>query len=328
MSLRCLSLRAASLLLAAFLLAACGSSSDPGGTANPNPDNPASAFCVASACGVKTRLLKIPDAENLIFSSSGRLFVSGGLNVYEITRVGNIWSATPLSASSCNFTGLALRGDVLYANCYSGALYAARLTTAPSLQMIHPYSGATAVNGLASGPEGELYAVNGPLSNAPKILRLKLDPADPLRVVEQSDWLTLTAFASQPNGVQVQGRSLYFSESAAPAPGRIRRVTIQADGAAGAITTVADLGSSVPDDFSIDGENLLATLYSSGSIALFAADGRLLSQTDANSFDSPSQLRRGRPPLFTEDELVITEKGVIGENDSDNGNALSVFRRR
>ena len=54
----------------------------------------------------------------------------------------------------------------------------------------------------------------------------------------------------------------------------------------------------------------------------------LLSATDAMSFESPSQVSLGQPPLFAATDVLVTEKGLIGENDSTNGNVLSVFRPR
>lgn len=298
---------------------------------SPDPSATTQTLCVASACGTKTRLVTIPDAENLLFTPSGRLFVSGGVNVYEITRSGTGYAATPLLEGSCNFTGLALRGEVLYANCFDGRLYAARLTAQPKLAAIHTL-GLSAPNGLATGPEGELYLVNGPLATnalpSPKIVRLKFDANDPLKVVEQSDWLVLNAAQSQPNGVQVRGRTLYFSESSAPTQGRIQRVAIGNDGRAGTPEVFVASLDSLPDDFSLPDERLLAAQYSAGRIALYDASGKLVSATDALSFESPSQVRLGQPPLFAATDVLVTEKGLLGENDSTNGNVLSVFRTK
>ncbi|MEQ1440178.1 hypothetical protein AAG565_12510 [Fontimonas sp. SYSU GA230001] len=308
----------------ALLLASCGGHDD--GASDDTPPDPAS-LCVSSACGSKTALLTIPDAENILFTPDGRLFVSGGTNVFEILATpGGGYEALALYDGNCNFTGLALRGDVLYANCFDGRLYAARLTAAPQLAPIHELNLA-APNGLVDGPDGELYLVNGPLATSalpdPKVVRLRLDPADPFKVVEQVDWFSEGLLG--PNGIQRRGRTLYVSNTGLTSLGEIRSVEIGADGAPGASARLASF-TSIPDDFSVVGDALLVAWYSSGQIALIGADGSVLQSTAPSSFDFPSQVRAGRPPLFAATDLLVTEKGMIGDTASSYGNRLSLFR--
>lgn len=309
-----------------LFVAACSSDNDNAG-GNDTAIDPAS-LCVASDCGEKTVLLTIPSAENILFADDGRLFVSGGTNVFEITRSGDDFAATPLYDGSCNFTGLAISGTVLYANCFDGQLYAAQLSAHPALQPIHDL-GLAAPNGLAAGPDGALYLVNGPLATnalpAPKIVRLRLDPADPFHVIDQSDWTSAGLLA--PNGLQIHGDAVYVSNSGLGGLGEIRRFPINADGSAGDGTQFASL-LSVPDDFSFVGDAVLAAYFATGQIALIGADGRLQSTTALLSFSFPSQVKPGRPPLFASDDILVTEKGLLGDNVSPIGNRLSVFRRK
>jgi hypothetical protein len=317
--------------LACAGLAGCGSGGEPADGAAPL--DPAT-LCVASACGTRSKLLDIPNAENTLFTPDGRLFVSGGSNVYEVTRDAAGWHAAPLYDGSCNFTGMAQRGSVLYTACFDLNLYALRLDQAGArLQPIHALAGMAAPNGMSDGPDGELYLTDGPLSSSqlpsPKIVRLRFDPADPLKVSEQATWLTQGV--GLPNGLVRRGRTLYFSSSALlpPALGQVSAVDIQADGSAGVVRTVATLQASVPDDLSVAGGDLLLALYSEGAIALLGADGSILAQTDPLSFELPSSVKPGRPPLFAPTDLVVTEKGVVGvpQTGALFGNALSVFRR-
>lgn len=315
------------------LLSGCDSStinSPAGSTTAAAAAGSSTTLCVASSCGSKTKLLDIASAENILFTPEGRLFVSGGTNVFEITRDAAGWHATPLSATSGNFTGLAQIGSTLYANCFDGNLYAGTLTATPALLPIHAL-GLAAPNGLSNGPNGELYVVNGPLASSalpdPKIVRLKMDPANPLHVAEQSNWLT--SGLSYPNGIQRRGNTLFFSDSSAVPPqfGLIKTVEILADSSAGAPQTFASF-NGLPDDFSFaDGGRILAASYSNNQIFLIGTDGQIQSQTDPLSFDNPSQVRQGQPPLFAANELLITEKGIIGLPPTPGyGNVLSVFK--
>jgi sugar lactone lactonase YvrE len=328
-------LRTAALAAAALLLVACRASSPGdgrGGSTPPPAEPPAAAteLCVSSDCGTRTVLLDIPGAENLLFTPEGRLFVSGSENVYEVTRDGDgTWQATPLSAAECNFTGLAQIGQTLYANCFDGQLFAATLTGTPALAPIHDL-GIAAANGLADGPDGELYVVNGPLSPSalpdPKILRVDLDPADPLAVLAQIDWL-LTGDLTFPNGIQRRGRTLYFtqSETLDAAPGKLMQVEVQADGSAGEPVGIGFF-DTILDDFGLAGDRFLLTDYAGGRIALMNADGDIEQETLPLSFDNPSSVKLGRPPLFGERDLVITETGVVGFPPTPGyGNLLSVF---
>ncbi|NGY05339.1 SMP-30/gluconolactonase/LRE family protein [Solimonas terrae] len=310
-----------------LFVAACSSDrhTEPGGSGA--TIDPAS-LCVASDCGEKTVLLTIPSAENLLFADDGRLFVSGGTNVFEISRTGDGYAATPLYDGSCNFTGLAIVGDVLYANCFDGRLYAAQLGAHPALQPIHDL-GLGAPNGLAADADGALYLVNGPLSTsslpAPKIVRLLLDPQDPFHVIDQSDWTSAGLLG--PNGLQIHDGAVYVSNTGLGGLGEIRRYPIEADGSAGTGTQFASL-PSVPDDFSFVGDEVLVAYYGTGQIALLDADGQPQSSTAVFSFSFPSQVKVGKPPLFSADDLLVTEKGILGDNSSPIGNRLSLFRRK
>lgn len=312
----------------AMTLALGGCSSDDGdGGGSSGAVDPAK-LCVSSDCGEKTVLLTIPDAENLLFSADGRLFVSGGTNVFEIRRDGAGYAATPLYEGSCNFTGLAIRGDVLYANCFDGQLYAARLTSQPQLAPIHQY-GIAAPNGLVDGPDNDLFVANGPLPVGAlpdgHVRRLRLDPSDPFRVIEDAEWTREGLLG--PNGVQRRGRELLVSNTALTSLAEIRSYPIEADGSAGASRQVASF-LSLPDDFSVVGDSILAALFGSNQIALIGPDGTVQAMTSIGSFSGPSQVRVARPPLFASDDILVSEKGLLADNDSPIGNVLSVFRRK
>lgn len=295
-------------LAAALGLAACVDNGDD--AAAPEPIEPA-ALCVNSQCGQARQIVDLPDLENLAFSADGRLFVSGQQNLYEIVRgAGGGYSARALLAGGSGCSGIAAGADYLYGLCQSGTqdlatLYVLDLhrpDAAPELAFA--LSGMTLPNGLVVGPDSDLYVTDGPIAANPKIVRLKLDPADPRRVLAQETWLD--TFPDYPNGLALRGRSLYTTLYG-PATGRIARIDIGADGTAGAAVTVDPRGS-IMDDLNVAGDSLLATDWQQGRIFQLALDGSLLQQTDAGSFAQPSSVDVARPPLFDGRALLVTER--------------------
>ncbi len=310
------------LCLLPLLLAACGEEQDSALTRTLPP------LCVSTTCGQVMDIATIPDAENTLTTPDGRVFVSGGTGVFELKRSGDRYTATPINEDAGNFTGLAQRGDVLYANAFDGQLYAARLTASPQLQAIHDL-GLAAPNGLATGPEGALYLSNGPLATSalpdPKIVRVQLDTADPFKVTKQEDWLATGLTA--PNGVAIRGRELYVTDSSLlpPALGRIERILIARDGLPGERHVIATL-PSIADDLSVVGEGLLVSLFVQGCVALIGFDGAMLQQTNPLGLAFPSSVRLTSGPLFAPGDVLITQKGILGDTSSPYGNRLSILR--
>jgi len=323
------------LSCACLLLAACNSDGDSG---NDEGDGSVRAadLCVSSACGTATKLLDIPGGESLLFGADGRLFVSGSEQVYEIRRDGEQFSATPLAEPACAFHGLAIRGTVLYASCASGALYAGRLDAQPMLlQPIFQMTGMCIANGTALGADGNLYVVDEPLGATPgsclppdpKILRLKIDPADPLHVLSQETWLQGSALGQLhlgldttlrfPNGLASEGSRFYASDG-----GSVFSVDLQADGSPGPVTPLF-FEPTAHDDLGLVSDGLLVTDFVGGRIVLLSREGELLQETDQQVFSTPSTARLGQPPMFRSDDILVTEQGSSGVG----GNRLTLFRR-
>jgi hypothetical protein len=297
------------------------------------------SLCVSSGCGERTVLLDIPSAENLIFSPEGRLFVSAGTGLYEITQDAQGAFAANLIAPG-GFTGLAIIGDVLYVNSGSGALYAARLEPTMTLTQIFTIEGMCISNGMTEGPDGNLYVVDEPLTinppanclpPDPKVVRVNVDPNDPFHVLGQEVWiqgsplgqlhLNLDNVLRFPNGLQRRGNTFFGTDG-----GSVYRVELQPDGSAAGVESIF-FEPTAHDDLGIAGDALVVTDFFTGRILLVSQDGELLQETDRFLFSFPSSARLGRPPMFRPDDVVVTETGVLGDNSLPIDH-LSVFRRR
>ena len=319
------------LATAALLLGGCGGGGD---EASASPDD-ISQLCVSSSCGERVVLLDIPGAENQIFTDDGRLFVSSGSGVYEITKNADGSYAKQLINKDCGFNGLAILGSTLYAACGSGPFYAGAITPAPvTLRKIFNVAGMCISNGMAAGPDGSLYLVDEPLSVCvpdPKIVRLNVDPADPLHILSQEVWVQGSPlgllFLGQnnvlrfPNGFVRQGNTFFGTDG-----GSVYRVDLQADGSAGEVVPLF-FEPTPHDDLGVAGDALVVADFAGGRLLLLSQAGKLLQQTDRLLFSFPSSARLGRPPMFEPTDIVVTETGVLVDQSLPLDH-LSVFRRR
>jgi hypothetical protein len=329
-----------SLCVIAVVLVGCGQSAPvPAGKVEPNGRGPGPAtaeLCVNSTCGEKTELVAIPDAENILFGPGGRLFVSGGENVYEITKAADgAFSAQPLSAQPCNFTGLAIHRNHLFATCGDSRLFAGKLDDELALAQIYTFAGMCIPNGTAVGPDGRIYVVDEPLNCQqadPKIVALTLDQNDPTLVLGQETWIqgspTGLLWVGQdnvlrfPNGLVRDGNTFYATDG-----GSVFSVGVGDDGTAGAVTPLF-FEPTAHDDLGLAGpDGLLVTDFFKGRILLLSRDGELLDETDEGTFFEPSSARLGQPPMFEPTDILVTDKGVITETSLPIDH-LVLFRRK
>lgn len=320
-------IRFGALLATLPLLFAC-STAAPTSTDSDNPES-ARELCVSNQCGSKTVLASMPGAEYLHFTPDGRLFAASDLNIFEVTRSGDEWITTPISSMDCSFAGIEQRGNVLYANGCN-QLFASEINDSPLMEPIHSYDGFQLANGLTSDPDGNLYAVNGPVANTglvdAKIARLRFNPDNPFEVIEEVTWAA--AGLEFPNGIDYYDGTMYVSDSSVTQVqvGSIKTIELLEDGSAGPVQTLMTWLGILDDITIVDGSYILVADYATGMIGQVGLDGEILQSTLPLTFQNASSVLPGEPPLFERDEVLVTEKGLLGDTVSPIGNVLSVFR--
>jgi len=288
-----------------------------------------------TGCIEKTTLVSIPEAENSLFTATGRLFVTGGESIYEITKDDNgVCTAHKLYPGTYNFLGIGQHGDYIYVN-----------RTSPGAGFLfNPESHLVIANLndiLMSGEENEsngvfteirLNSVQGPVNGMAidshgciyiadmfggRILSAFIQTGDPTMVSEFFPWLE--EGVASPNGIAVSDATLYFTDGNA-----VKKVGIQEDGSPGAVEIIAeDLG--VLDDLAPFRDGVLVTVFNRGMLLYITDDGIVMNQTPWKSFSGPSSVIPGRAPMFQAQDIIVTERGILLDTRSSIGNKVSMF---
>jgi sugar lactone lactonase YvrE len=257
----------------------------------------------------------VTGAEDLLFSSDERLFVSATDGIYQLTRdpSGQVRATNLHPGESCSFTGIVQVAGVLYVACagYSDSyLFGASIadpSAVPVFRKIYTMSGVAVANEIAADPQGRLYVAE---TLQGKILRLAISPTDPYALSGQQDWLA-TPSGITPNGLKYVDSSIYWTESLG---GSVNRVLIQPDGRAGAITSFTDFNGGFLDDLYVNADgSILCASYFGGSLRAYTPMplGLLYAQTFPGTFSSPADVlpAKGRFGLGAND-LLVTDKSA------------------
>jgi len=325
---------------------------------------PLAGVCAAlliSGCIEKEKIVTIPDAENLLFTSQGDLLVSGGKSIYQVSSQTESDGSTSYTRTSvydgnrCSFGGIAQQGDWVFSVCkevyfiWKGFtfklvqdthLLAANLNERPlnfkalDKGLEHdPLDAMIIPNGIAFAPTGELIIADTNFFAQSDVGRITLDYSGDLPHVAQfeADWLGSEYGFESPNGPRIIGDTLYISDG-----NKVRRLEFDESGEIPLLFTNAEGNevSNLPDDnlFYTGGvivddilpycDGIAVTQFLAGKLVFQDAQGEQY-KTLPFSFESPSALAIGEGPMFEGSDLMVTEKGVILEFNSGIGNQLT-----
>jgi hypothetical protein len=225
----------------------------------------------------------VPEAENLLFTSDGRLFVSGHDGLYQVDLDGLApprripfafdMNSSPSLKNEAFFLGLAQVGHFVYASCTQSPMDSDSpryimfmdITQSPlKLTPILKAENEGIFNGMAADDEGNLYLADSGRIRIPKpgrIMKLKL--SSPTTVAELTEWLP--SEGARPNGIKIDGDMLYFSEEPllflfTIGDSHVKKVQINTDGTAGSpINIFTTTSGKLLDDIELVQDGLLAT---------------------------------------------------------------------
>lgn len=290
-------------------------------------------LCITTDCGSREVLVRAPEAENLRFTPDGRLFVSG-VNLFEIIKHenGNFEAVVvPMDGPhSPSLGGLATANGILYLNDEGeNGLWAGRLDD-PNMQMqkIHTWNTDSTPNGLDFGPDGALYSTHGPQPDTVggrSVLRAQLDPDDPFNVLRVEPVFTIDDLLAANGLVRKQNTFYVVAYGEGVDNSSVAAFDVTEAGEVGPRRRIVGSPNGTFDDLEVIGDRVLVANIFMNSLLMFDLEGNQLADSGP-IFEGPTALTFGRPPMFEPTDLIITERGVLGEPDSDFGNKLSVFR--
>lgn len=308
------------------------------------------SYCVIM-CNVTSKnthiVNNIFDAENILFTASNRLLVSGGDNVFEVIKINaTSFSKIPLFNSTHYFMGLAQFKNIIFVLDNQGFLYQAfDSTTKPfSFTPVFKLQNSSLPNGMGISNDGYIFIADSAYKHVidgGNIWRLKIASITPDQgafVTEQVSWLA-KPHVMHPNGLKILNDFLYVTDTskfiAIPIIKNITGMGSMSGPLPGNETIMYQVSlvtGNFFDDFNFvvqNGDTVLAVLanYLRSSLTFLKVKSttsvEFLFETDALTFEAPSALVQGQEPMFNKNTLVVTNKGIIGSH-SGWGNLLSM----
>ena len=303
--------------------------------------------CVAvlglSGCGSSSETVVegVSESENLFFTEDGRLFVSGGSSVFEIIKTPDgTYQKLDMFHGDCLVEGTIQRYDYVYAVCsktnlaewgdsyFLAGQFSAQAPTQQDVTTpgVHPFMELSVIasmpdvgvpNGIDVDEFGDLF-----VSDSGKGDIVKVTFESPMQLASVTVWDENTAFFV--NGLNWVGDRLYYTG--------IKYGTLKAvlgyvernpDGSAGGREILFERWGTVLDDFMPYADGFVITDYLKGTLLYW--DGAVVQETAPDTFFAPTAVMAGRGPMFDDEALIVTEKGIIFNGNPAWGNKVGVF---
>lgn len=284
-------------------------------------------FLVFTGCfDVTTAVTDLPNAENSVTTSDGRLFVTAVGGLYEIFQVPGFegeFDKRVVIEDDADFLGVKVYAGKLFMvlrhSNFSCSLKTYDLRTGETRDL-YTFRYVRFPNGIAFDNYGRLY-INDQISlslSLGRIVRLRIDHAH-LGVLEEKIWLNRGV--NLPNGMVYNGGALIISDLC-----KIKRIPIVGD-YPGIMTTVYNRSLHFLDDLTIASGKYLCTDFLQGTVFCFdPVQKSVLWETNPGDILGPSSIVVGKnTSMFPDNAIVVTSKGILGNFDPDLGNRLVYF---
>jgi len=278
-----------------------------------------------NGCYVKNEVSHLPEAENIHITNEGRVFISSGEGFFELTENNNEIQLRPFDTTleACAFGGITQIHQTLYTVCSEVKLINAKKILfaidleqeSPILNALVELNDLAVPNGLTSDGESALYLADTAYLGQGSITKITVDGQ---RIVNMdSQWATAEHNVYHPNGMKYLNGSIFFSDL-----GAIKTLEIDQAGNPQFAQQLHQRFTIYDDIFPFCG-GVIATDYVNGQVVLISKSGKIQYKTGFGSFQGASSVAIGKPPHFSSSQLVITERGILFDKNSNIGNRVS-----
>ena len=298
-------------------------------------------LCAAllQACSVEKIISSddMPSTENGTFTENGRFFVAGGSFIYEVKSAGGeayrheILVSGDISGEPCIFSGMTSTGNTIYATCTifvptdenilglrptTASLYRIDLDNGYIDTVLLPYLDDNfAANGMAVMANGDILLSNFVADIIPgeaAIIKVSIVDDENFEV-EWSDWLSAEKGGKAPNGLQIEGNTLYFASG-----NTLSKIIIDENGEAESIEKLySTIFTNILDDLAILEDSIAVAEISYPGVSPVDVQNITFIDKDSGKLVSivpmpdntakPSSISLAKGNLFPGDALIITD---------------------
>jgi len=304
--------------------------------------------------------VRMGNAENVCFTDTGRTFITGD-NVAELTADGPV---KLMPGNYGTFAGIAQAGPWLYVVCsvnretiqpldledllsasdiiqklsiltdslMDKKILRADLRSGGPDQLVftavHQLTGMLIANGMAADSRGNLYIADETFLPLGKIVKVTVSE-DPVPVTSQETWLSSADGIYSPNGMCIRDDVLYFTDFDiyASNTAQVKKVSI-INGNPGTVELVYSRPGLFDDLDAViyKGKPTVAVAsFFGGNIHIIDEESGTVTKAGGGTLQCPSSVHFGRGGWVREDELIVTEVGMLYEPYSSYGNRVDIL---
>ena len=284
-------------------------------------------------CLNKEKLAEMPEAENQVITENGRHFITSGKGLAEIVNVDNQLSLDYINAGCDAYNGIVSFNSHLIVVCADSALINARHTlmsarledgVKPDMSELIELTDISLPNGLTLTPDNNaLLVADYLLLGRGKVSKFDLAITNSALTAQVNDlyFLDINQNIYSPNGLKFLGEDLYLTDfDYTSLTSRVVKVSF---------TQGEFLSSNVLYEKVTILDDLLPTCggvlvgdFLNGRLVFINSEGDVF-RSDYQEFPGLSSMIWGQAPLFSDNTLVITERGIIQDSLTSIGNQIS-----